>query len=48
MYNRLIRGLEIAEGYRARMDILESKMKPMKDEPSNTNRKGINESYVQY
>ncbi|HJJ21749.1 MAG: fructose-1,6-bisphosphatase [Candidatus Nitrosopumilus limneticus] len=31
--------LEYAEGYRARMDILESKMKPMKDEPSNTNRK---------
>ncbi len=31
--------LEYAEGYRARMDILESKMKPMKDESSNTNRK---------
>jgi len=31
--------LEYAEGYRARMDVLESKMKPMEDEPSNTDRK---------
>jgi len=31
--------LEYAEGYRARMDILETKMKPMEDEPSNTDRK---------
>mgnify|MGYP000063599731 FL=1 len=31
--------LEYAEGYRARMDILESKMKPMEDEPSNSERK---------
>ncbi|UTY62208.1 MAG: fructose-1,6-bisphosphatase [Marine Group I thaumarchaeote] len=31
--------LEYAEGYRARMDILESKMKPMEDEPTNTERK---------
>ena len=31
--------LEYAEGYRARMDVLESKMKPMEDEPTNTERK---------
>ena len=31
--------LEYAEGYRARMDILETKMKPMEDEPSNSDRK---------
>ncbi len=31
--------LEYAEGYRARMDVLETKMKPMEDEPSNTDRK---------
>ncbi|MBA4458811.1 MAG: fructose 1,6-bisphosphatase [Nitrosopumilaceae archaeon] len=31
--------LEYAEGYRARMDVLESKMKPMDDEPTNTERK---------
>ena len=31
--------LEYAEGYRARMDILETKMKPMKDDKSNTDRK---------
>ena len=31
--------LEYAEGYRARMDILETKMKPMKDDKSNTERK---------
>ena len=31
--------LEYAEGYRARMDILETKMKPMEDEPTNTDRK---------
>ncbi len=30
--------LEYAEGYRARMDVLESKMKPMDDEPTNTER----------
>ena len=31
--------LEYAEGYRARMDILETKMKPMEDEPSISDRK---------
>ena len=31
--------LEYAEGYRARMDILETKMKPMEDDKSNTDRK---------
>ena len=31
--------LEYAEGYRARMYVLESKMKPMDDEPTNTERK---------
>ena len=31
--------LEYAEGYRARMDILETKMKPMEDNKSNTDRK---------
>jgi len=31
--------LEYAEGYRARMDILETKMKPMGDDKSNTGRK---------
>ncbi|WP_067961163.1 fructose-1,6-bisphosphate aldolase/phosphatase [Nitrosopumilus sp. Nsub] len=31
--------LEYAEGYRARMDVLESKMKPMEDEPTNSDRK---------
>ena len=31
--------LEYAEGYRARMDILETKMKPMDDEPSISDRK---------
>ncbi len=31
--------LEYAEGYRARMDVLESKMKPMDDKPTNTERK---------
>ena len=31
--------LEYAEGYRARMNILETKMKPMKDDKSNTERK---------
>ena len=31
--------LEYAEGYRARMDILETKMKPMKNDKSNTDRK---------
>ena len=31
--------LEYAEGYRARMAILETKMKPMKDDKSNTDRK---------
>jgi fructose 1,6-bisphosphate aldolase/phosphatase len=31
--------LEYAEGYRARMDILETKMKPMKKESSNNDRK---------
>ena len=31
--------LEYAEGYRARMDVLETKMKPMEDKPSNTDRK---------
>ena len=31
--------LEYTEGYRARMDVLESKMKPMEDEPTNTERK---------
>ena len=31
--------LEYAEGYRARMDVLETKMKPMEDEPLNTDRK---------
>ena len=33
--------LEYAEGYRTRMDILETKMKPMKDDKSNTDRKEI-------
>ena len=31
--------LEYAEGYRARMDILETKMKPMEDDKSNSDRK---------
>ena len=31
--------LEYAEGYRARMDILETKMKPMEEDKSNTDRK---------
>jgi fructose 1,6-bisphosphate aldolase/phosphatase len=31
--------LEYAEGYRSRMDILETKMKPMEDDKSNTGRK---------
>ena len=31
--------LEYAEGYKARMDILETKMNPMKDDKSNTDRK---------
>ena len=31
--------LEYAEGYRARMDILETKMKPMEDEPTISDRK---------
>ena len=31
--------LEYAEGYKARMDILETKMKPMEDEPSISDRK---------
>jgi fructose 1,6-bisphosphate aldolase/phosphatase len=31
--------LEYAEGYRARMDILESKMKPMEDASSTADRK---------
>jgi len=31
--------LEYAEGYRARMDILETKMKPMEEDKSNTGRK---------
>ena len=31
--------LEYAEGYRARMDVLESKMKPLDDEPSSGERK---------
>ena len=31
--------LEYAEGYRARMEILETKMKPMEDDKSNTDRK---------
>ncbi len=31
--------LEYAEGYRARMEILETKMKPMEDNKSNTDRK---------
>jgi fructose 1,6-bisphosphate aldolase/phosphatase len=31
--------LEYAEGYRARMDILETKMKPMENDKSNTDRK---------
>ena len=31
--------LEYAEGYIARMDILETKMKPMEDEPSISDRK---------
>ena len=31
--------LEYAEGYRARMDVLETKMKPMEDDKSNTDRK---------
>jgi len=31
--------LEYAEGYRARMEILETKMKPMEDDKSNTERK---------
>jgi len=33
--------LEYAEGYRARMDILETKMKPMEDDKSNTIEKKI-------
>jgi len=31
--------LEYAEGYRARMDVLETKMKPMEDDKSNSDRK---------
>ena len=31
--------LEYAEGYRARMDVLESKMKPLDDESSSGERK---------
>ncbi|MCS5528923.1 MAG: fructose-1,6-bisphosphatase [Nitrosopumilus sp.] len=31
--------LEYAEGYRARMEVLETKMKPMEDDKSNTDRK---------